>query len=60
LELPAQSPYILEMDREAIDHYDHAVHNDDEKTIVESIPTRLGAVKADSGGTIWHHKTQTK
>jgi len=37
-ELPAQSPYILEMDREAIEQYNHAVHNDDEKVIVQSIP----------------------
>jgi hypothetical protein len=38
LELPGQSPHILEMDREAIDRYNHAVHNDDEKVIVESVP----------------------
>jgi hypothetical protein len=38
LELPTQSPYILEMDRKAIDQYNQAHHNEDEKVIVGSIP----------------------
>jgi hypothetical protein len=37
-ELPAQSPYILDMDRGSIDQYNHSVHDGDEKVIVESIP----------------------
>jgi hypothetical protein len=37
LQLPTQSPYVLDMDRESIDSY-NTLHNDDKKIIVESIP----------------------
>ena len=35
--LPTQSPYVLDIDRASIDKY-NALHNNDEKIIVESIP----------------------
>lgn len=38
LQLPTQSPYILEMDRVAIERYNESVRADDTKVIVESIP----------------------
>lgn len=36
-ELPAQSPYVLDIDRTSIDKY-NAIHHNDEKVVVESIP----------------------
>jgi hypothetical protein len=38
LELPAESPYILEMDREAIERYNRSVHSEQTRVIVEPIP----------------------
>ncbi len=38
LEVPGQSPYVLDMDRNSIDQYNRSVHNVNEKIIVESIP----------------------
>jgi hypothetical protein len=37
-ELPAQSPYILEMDWDSIKRYNQSVYKDEKKVIVESIP----------------------
>lgn len=37
LELPAQSPYVLDRDRASIDKY-NTLHNNDKKIIVESVP----------------------
>ena len=36
--LPAQSPYVLEVDRQSIDQYNQSVHDDDKKDIAKSIP----------------------
>jgi hypothetical protein len=38
LELPAQSPYILGMDRDSIERYNERRRKDDQKVVVKSIP----------------------
>jgi hypothetical protein len=37
-QLPAQSPFVLEIDRKAIDQYNQSVHDHNRRVVVESIP----------------------
>jgi hypothetical protein len=38
LEIPDESPYILEMDREAVERYNRSVRSEQNKLILESVP----------------------